>query len=114
MCGADHGEGFPHAIVCSLSGSIVPAHPKKSVRCDVLRSRDLDISSLTNIDLVDAALCAVAADAFRRGEVKLYGDAKEGFVVVPRERKLKGKRDKLKIKVIDKRPARPGRGQTEW
>ena len=78
-------ETFPHAIVCALSGEIVPAHPKTSARREVLRSRGLDISSLTNIDFVDAALCAVAADAFRRGEITLYGDAEEGYVVVPRK-----------------------------
>jgi len=77
-------ETFPHAIVCALSGKIVPAHPKTSVRREVLKNLGLDISSLTNIDFVDAALCAVAADAFRRGEAKLYGDAEEGYVVVPR------------------------------
>jgi hypothetical protein len=76
-------ETFPHAIVCALSKRIVPAHPKTSVRRAVLRKLRFDISSLTNIDFVDAALCAVAADAFRRGEVKLYGNAEEGYVVVP-------------------------------
>jgi predicted nuclease with RNAse H fold len=84
-------ETFPHAIVCALKGRIVPAHPKTCVRREALKNLGLDISSLTNIDLVDAALCAVAAEAFRRGEVTLYGDAEEGFVVVPKERKLKGK-----------------------
>lgn len=83
-------ETFPHAIVCALKGEIVPAHPKTSVRREVLKNLGLDISSLTNIDFIDAALCAVAAEAFRRGEVELYGDAEEGYVVVPR-RKLKGK-----------------------
>lgn len=83
-------ETFPHAIVCALRGEIVPAHPKTNVRREVLRKHGLDISSLPNIDLVDAALCAVAAEAFTRGEVTLYGDAEEGYVVVPR-RKLKGK-----------------------
>jgi len=83
-------ETFPHAIVCSLSGSIVPAHPKTSVRRAVLRKRRLDISSLTNIDLVDAALCAVAAEAFRRDQFTAFGDANEGYVVVPKG-KLKGK-----------------------
>jgi predicted nuclease with RNAse H fold len=76
-------ETFPHAIVCAIKGRIVPAHPKTSDRREVLRKLGLDISSLTNIDFVDAALCAVAADAFRRGEATLYGDAEEGFVVVP-------------------------------
>jgi predicted nuclease with RNAse H fold len=77
-------ETFPHAIVCALRDEIVPAHPKTSVRRAVLTKHGLDISSLSNIDFVDAALCAVAAEAFRRGDVKLYGDAEEGYVVVPR------------------------------
>ncbi len=77
-------ETFPHAIVCALSGRIVPAHPKTSVRREVLKNLGLDITLLTNIDLVDAALCAVTADAFSRGDVKLYGDTKEGYVVVPK------------------------------
>lgn len=77
-------ETFPHAIVCALKGRIVPAHPKTSVRREVLRTLGLDICSLNNIDLVDAALCAVAADDFRRGEFDRYGDQKEGFVVVPK------------------------------
>jgi predicted nuclease with RNAse H fold len=78
-------ETFPHAIVCALKGEIVPAHPKTSVRREVLRTRGLDTSSLSNIDLVDAALCAVAAEAFRRGEFDRYGDQKEGYVVLPRK-----------------------------
>lgn len=40
---------------------------------------------VSNIDFVDAALCAVAAEAFTCGEVELYGDAEEGYVVVPGE-----------------------------
>jgi len=79
-------ETFPHAIVCALKGRIVPAHPKTSVRREVLRKLGLDISSLTNIDFVDAALCTVAADAFRRDQFTAFGDANEGYVVVPQEK----------------------------
>ena len=76
-------ETFPHAIVCALEGRVVPAHPKNATRRAVLRSRGLDVSGLANIDFVDAALCAVAADAFRKNTFKAYGDAAEGFIIVP-------------------------------
>ena len=36
-----------------------------------------------NIDLVDAALCAVAANAVLAGRFKSYGDLAEGFVLAP-------------------------------
>ena len=84
-------ETFPHAIVCALKGRIVPAHPKTSARREVLKNLGLDISSLSNIDFVDAALCAVAADAFRRDRFTAFGDANEGYVVVPKG-KVKAKR----------------------
>lgn len=77
-------ETFPHAIVCALSGRIVPAHPKTRVRREVLSTLGLDITLLTNIDLVDAALCAVTAEAFRRNQITCYGEPKEGYVVVPK------------------------------
>jgi predicted nuclease with RNAse H fold len=77
-------ETFPHAIVCALSGDIVPAHPKTRVRREVLKKLGLDITLLTNIDLVDAALCAFTADAFRRNKITCYGEPKEGSVVVPK------------------------------
>ncbi len=40
-------------------------------------------SDLTNIDTVDAALCALIACYFLSGNVKTYGDVVEGFIVVP-------------------------------
>jgi hypothetical protein len=43
---------------------------------------------LSNIDLVDAALCALAAQALLAGRFQTYGDAREGFIVVPAWAKL--------------------------
>ena len=66
-----------------MAGRVVPAKPKATVRRAVLRDRGYDISGLTNVDFIDAALCAVAADAFHNGNYRLYGNRSEGFIVVP-------------------------------
>ena len=63
-------ETFPHAVVCALEGRVVLAHPKNATRRAVLRNRGLDVSGLDNVDFVDAALCAVAAEAFSQGRFK--------------------------------------------
>ena len=39
---------------------------------------------LTNIDMVDAALCALTAQHLLNRTFKTYGDAAEGFIVVPK------------------------------
>ena len=78
-------ETFPHAVVCAMAGHVVSARPKATVRRQALRDRGYDVSGLPNIDFIDAALCAVAADEFRKGSYQLYGDQAEGFIVVPRE-----------------------------
>ena len=76
-------ETFPHAVVCAMVGQVVSAKPKARVRREALQNRGLDISGLPNIDFVDSALCAIAADEFRKGSYQLYGDRDEGFIVVP-------------------------------
>ena len=93
-------ETFPHAIVCALKGRIVPARPKTSVRRKVLKNLGLDITLLTNIDLVDAALCAVTADAFRRKKITCYGDPEEGYVVVPKGRSSGSRQDQLAVNTL--------------
>ena len=60
-------ETFPHAIVCAFAGKVVPAKPKKSERRKALRGRGYDDSPLSNIDSIDAALCAVTAEEFHKG-----------------------------------------------
>ena len=76
-------ETFPHAVVCALAGWVVAARPKRETRRNALRQHGYDVGSLTNVDFVDAGLCAITAAAFVRGRVKLFGNKVEGFIVVP-------------------------------
>jgi len=50
----------------------------------LLREAGLSIDSLTNMDLVDAALCALTVHHLLAGFFKTYGDAAEGFIVMPK------------------------------
>jgi predicted nuclease with RNAse H fold len=77
-------ETFPHAVACALAGKILPAKQKRTDRPRLLREAGLSIGILTNIDLVDAALCALTAQHLLNGTVKTYGEAAEGFIVVPK------------------------------
>ena len=76
-------ETFPHAVVCALAGRVVAAHPKRETRRAALQKPGYEVSILTNVDFVDAGLCAITADAFVRGRVQLFGNKVEGFIVVP-------------------------------
>ena len=76
-------ETFPHAVVCALAGRVVAAHPKRETRRAALRKPGYEVSMLSNVDFVDAALCAVTAAAFARGSYRLFGEQNEGFIVVP-------------------------------
>jgi predicted nuclease with RNAse H fold len=76
-------ETFPHAIACALRGEVVSAKRKRHVRRTLLQEREINTEPLTNIDWIDAALCALAADHFLSGSVNTYGDVDEGFIVVP-------------------------------
>lgn len=76
-------ETFPHAIVCALAGRVIPAQAKATVRRRILREENYDDGPLANIDFVDAALCAVTAERYLLGRTQSFGDAEEGFIVVP-------------------------------
>src|SRR5437667_2580855 len=76
-------ETFPQAVACALAGKIVSAKQKRVVRRELLRGAGIDTTLLTNIDTIDAALCALAASCLLAGNVKTYGEATEGFIVVP-------------------------------
>lgn len=76
-------ETFPHAVVCELRGEIVPARPKAATRRRILREQGYDDQNLGNIDFVDAALCALTAESCRVGCIRQFGNAMEGFIVVP-------------------------------
>ncbi len=75
-------ETFPQAVACALAGEIVPARKKSIGRRELLRNAGIDTSDLTNIDTVDAALCALTARYFLKCNVNTYGDDVEGFIVV--------------------------------
>lgn len=49
----------------------------------LLGASGFDISLFENIDEIDAALCARAAQSFLRGDFKAYGDDSAGFIIVP-------------------------------
>lgn len=76
-------ETFPHAIACALAGQVISAREKSTMRRQILREQTYDDRTLSNIDFVDAALCAVTAERFLLGRVQSFGDAAEAYIVVP-------------------------------
>ena len=77
-------ETFPYAVLRAIIGNRAPAQPRGKVRRGCLQKLGYDVSSLPNMDFVDVALCAVAADSFCRNEYHEYGDKAEGFIIVPK------------------------------
>ena len=61
----------------------MPAKHKATVRRTILSSLGYDHDSLTNIDFIDAALCAVAAQRLLRKSAVHFGQSDEGFIVIP-------------------------------
>jgi predicted nuclease with RNAse H fold len=76
-------ETFPQAVACALAGRKVPAKRKATVRREILSGLGYDHSMLKNIDFIDAALCAVAARRLLQETVVHFGQADEGFIVIP-------------------------------
>ncbi|MFM1900145.1 MAG: hypothetical protein RLZZ216_721 [Cyanobacteriota bacterium] len=77
-------ETFPHAITWHLRGGNAQARQKRTQRRDLLKQAGIDLTHLTSIDLVDAALCALTAHiAASGGPLHLYGEETEGVIVVP-------------------------------
>jgi predicted nuclease with RNAse H fold len=76
-------ETFPQAIACALAGEVVSAKRKRQLRRELLERNGIDTAPLTNIDWLDAALCALTAHRVVIGPVRTYGDLAEGFIVVP-------------------------------
>ena len=88
FCGEPRGpricvETFPHAVACALTGRVLPAKQKSVRRRAVLERQGIRTHCLQNIDYIDAALCAVAAQYVTLGSFKAYGDAASGHIVVP-------------------------------
>lgn len=77
-------ETFPHAITWHLRGGEAQARQKRRQRRELLRQAGIDLEQLSNIGLVDAALCALTAHCAASGaSCKTYGDPFEGIIVVP-------------------------------
>jgi predicted nuclease with RNAse H fold len=81
-------ETFPHAVQMSLwAGDSTPVGNKRSVRESTLALKaNYDTSQLSNIDFIDAALCAVSADYFAHHQFTAYGCKAEGYIVLPTSR----------------------------
>jgi len=78
-------ETFPHAITWHLRGGQAQAAHKRSQRRELLQQAGIDLSAITSIDLIDAALCAFTAHhAATGGECVPYGEPQTGLIVVPR------------------------------
>jgi predicted RNase H-like nuclease len=66
-----------------LAGKTLSAKNKRVDRRRLLTNAGIATDSLTTIDEIDAALCAFAAQHVLRGRFNTYGDAVEGFILVP-------------------------------
>jgi predicted nuclease with RNAse H fold len=77
-------ETFPHAVAGVLSGGPAPAGADKADgRRRLLRALGVDVAVLPGPDFVDAALCALTAQALHRGKSSACGDEDEGLIVLP-------------------------------
>ena len=81
-------ETFPHAITVQLHRALglepALAARKRPQRQALLERCGVDGRELRNIDWIDAALCALAAQLLRDGAAcRTYGEADSGLVLVP-------------------------------
>lgn len=77
-------ETFPHAITWNLRGGNARARQKRMQRRELLLQAGIGLTPLSNIDLVDAALCALTAHLAAHGaECRTYGEPTEGIIAVP-------------------------------
>lgn len=83
-------ETFPQVVACALAGKQLSAGQKRVDRFRLLRETGVATDALTNMDWIDAALCALAAHHLGSGTFKAYGDAAEGFIVVPHSYRVRG------------------------
>ena len=77
-------ETFPHAITWHLRGGNADASQKRTQRRALLSQADINLTKLTNIDLVDAALCALTAYHAATGRgCTSFGELNTGLIIVP-------------------------------
>jgi predicted RNase H-like nuclease len=80
-------ETFPHAVTCVMLGRVVAAKNKRRDRLGVLASAGITLPPRASIDVIDAAICALAALYLAGNSGKSYGDAESGLIVVPMRRR---------------------------
>jgi predicted nuclease with RNAse H fold len=76
-------ETFPQAIACALAGKMLSAKRKRVDRRRLLEKAGIATNTLATIDGIDAALCALTAQHVLAGRFNAYGDAAEGFILLP-------------------------------
>ena len=81
-------ETFPHAITVQLHRALglepAVASRKRPERRALLERLGVDCRSLSSIDWLDAALCALAAQLLQSGVAcRVYGEAASGLLLVP-------------------------------
>ena len=75
---------FPHAITWHLRNGEAKARQKRPQRTALLAQAGITTAPLTSIDLIDAALCALAAHRVASGAACLaFGEPDTGLIVVP-------------------------------
>jgi predicted nuclease with RNAse H fold len=96
-------ETFPHAIACTLAGQTLLARHKRVDRRRILEQAGVSSDALTTIDDIDAALCALAARYVLAGSFKAYGDAAEGFILVPTRGLVRSQISNLRFQISERR-----------
>ncbi|MFN5162975.1 MAG: DUF429 domain-containing protein [Cyanobacteriota bacterium] len=77
-------ETFPHAITWHLRNGEAKARQKRPQRTALLTQAGINTAPLTNIDWIDAALCALTAHRVASGAACLaFGEPDTGLIVVP-------------------------------
>lgn len=77
-------ETFPHAITWHLRGGNADASQKRAQRRVLLAQAGIDLTELSTIDFVDAALCALTAYRAAIGrECISFGEPNTGLIIVP-------------------------------
>lgn len=81
-------ETFPHAITWKLRCGNADAKKKRQERTELLRDAGINLEAPTNMDFIDAALCALMAHLAASGDECLcLGESLTGVIIVPSGRR---------------------------
>ena len=77
-------ETFPHAITWELRVGRAEAAHKRQQRSQLLEQAGIPLTSLTSMDWIDAALCALAAERVSAAApCTVHGEPDSGLILVP-------------------------------